>query len=112
MVYLTGGEVLTHPDFEKIYIYLKTKGVFVVILTSLSLLNEQHIELFKKYPPLRITASIYAMSSNSFKTVTGLNGEKYKTLIDNVITLKKIRNKYFLSDTYKSINKIGLWGDC
>ena len=88
LVYLTGGEVLTHPDFEKIYTYLKTKGVFVVILTNLSLLNEQHIELFKKYPPLRITASIYAMSSNSFKTVTGLEGEKYKKVIDNVIKLK------------------------
>ena len=37
--YLTGGECLIHPDFVKIYKYLKKRGVLVVILTNASLLN-------------------------------------------------------------------------
>lgn len=88
LVYLTGGEVLTHPDFERIYTYLKLKGVFVVLLTNLSLLSDKHISLFKKYPPLRITASVYAFSNEQFVNVVGLNGELHQRVLDNILLLK------------------------
>lgn len=90
VVYLTGGEIMTVPDFEKIYRYLKEKGVFVVLLTNLSLLNEDYIELFKEYPPMRITTSIYGIKKNQFTKVTGQNSDLCDKILNNVLTLKEM----------------------
>lgn len=107
LVYLTGGEVLSVPDFEKIYRYLKNKGVFVVILSNLSLLNDKHIALFKELPPLRITSSIYGLTEKQFTTVTGRDYSYCQKILDNVLLLKKLGitvtcqmpvNKYTVDD--------------
>lgn len=90
LVYLTGGEVLSVPDFEYIYRYLKNKGVFVVILSNLSLLNERHIALFKEYPPLRITSSIYGLTNKQFTAVTGVSYEYCQKVLNNILSLKKL----------------------
>lgn len=90
LVYLTGGEVLSHPSFIDIYIYLKKKGVYVVLLTNLSLLDDKLIDTFKEYPPLRITTSIYAMSEKQFKIVTGISQIIPKTILDNIVILKEM----------------------
>lgn len=107
LVYLTGGEILSVPDFPKIYRYLKNKGVFVVLLSNLSLLNEEHIQLFKELPPLRITSSIYGMTEKQFTTVTGQNFSLCDKILNNILTLKEMGitvtcqmpvNKYTVSD--------------
>lgn len=87
--YLTGGEAMMNPDFIKIYTYLKEKGVLVAILTNLSLLTEEHLELFKKYPPYKITVSIYGITQQSFSKTTGCSHYSYKTILENIIKLKK-----------------------
>ena len=88
LVYLTGGEVLSVPDFEKIYRYLKEKGVFVVLLTNLSLLSESHIALFRELPPLRVTASIYGLTEGQFSAVTGADPACCRTVLDNILLLR------------------------
>lgn len=90
LVYLTGGEVLSHPEFVKIYTYLKLKGLLVVLLTNLSLLNSSHIELFKKYPPLRITTSIYGLSQEQFSNATGREDMDYTIVLDNLLSLQEM----------------------
>lgn len=87
VVYLTGGEVLTYPHFEELYRYLKYKGIFVVLLTNLSLLNEKHIKLFKELPPYRITVSIYGMTEEQFQNVTQTQYD-YKKILKNIMLLK------------------------
>lgn len=89
LIYLTGGEVMSHPDFEEVYMYLKNKGVFVVLLTNLSLLDERKLSLFKKYPPLRITTSIYGITSEQFVEVTGNCHINPRNILSNIVTLKK-----------------------
>lgn len=86
--YLTGGEILTYPYFNEIYLYLKQKGVLVALLTNLSLLNEEHIALFKKYPPYKITVSIYGISDSIFQSVTGTK-LSYNHILENILKLKK-----------------------
>ncbi len=107
LVYLTGGEILSVPDFEKIYRYLKSKGIFVVLLTNLSLLNESHINLFKELPPLRITSSVYGLSEKQFTTVTGMDYSYCERILNNILRLKCLGitvtcqmpvNKYTVSD--------------
>lgn len=107
LVYLTGGEVLSVPDFEKIYRYLKSKGIFVVLLSNLSLLNDEHISLFKELPPLRITSSIYGLTQKQFVEITGMDYAYCQKILNNIILLKEIGitvtcqmpvNKYTISD--------------
>lgn len=114
LVYLTGGEVLSVPDFERIYRYFKGKGVFVVLLTNLSLLSEEHLKLFHEYPPLRITTSIYGMTDKQFSYITGQNANILETVLENVLKLKEMRitvtcqtpvNRY----TKEDIVKIADW---
>ena len=88
LVYLTGGEVLSVPDFEKIYRYLKEKGVFVVLLTNLSLLSENHIALFRELPPFRITASIYGLTEDQFCAATRSDPAYCQTVLNNILRLK------------------------
>ena len=88
LVYLTGGEILSHPNFEDIYKYLKLKGVYVVLLTNLSLLDSSKLELFKEYPPLRVTASLYGLSKQQFSSVTQNYQISPKKIMDNILLLK------------------------
>lgn len=110
LVYLTGGEVLSVPDFPQIYNYLKSKGVFVVLLTNLSLLKEEHINLFKENPPMRITSSIYGLTEHQFTSVTGMSFSFCNKILDNILSLKELGititcqmpvNKYTVSDLIK-----------
>lgn len=88
LVYLTGGEVLSHPNFDEIYKYLKLKGVYVVLLTNLSLLDEDKLKLLKEYPPLRVTASLYGISEKHFSAVTRNHQISPQKIMDNILLLK------------------------
>lgn len=88
LVYLTGGEVLSHPNFEDIYKYLKLKGVYVVLLTNLSLLDEDKLNLLKEYPPLRVTASLYGISERQFSKVTQNHQISPQKILNNILLMK------------------------
>ena len=79
---LTGGEAMTHPDFWQIYMYLIDHGVTVRLKTNGILLNENHIERFKEYPPYLIDVSLYGCDSESYKTVTG--SDVYELVVQNI----------------------------
>lgn len=87
---ITGGECLSHPDFIKIYTHLKTKGVLVSVLTNLSLLDEKHLELFKKYPPYKIDVSIYGFNNDKMQKTTSQNIFFSTDIFSNIIKLKNL----------------------
>jgi len=67
---LTGGEPLLRNDFEDIYIYLKKKGLLVSVLTNATLITENHIKLFRKYPPRHLEVSVYGVSKETYERVS------------------------------------------
>lgn len=69
---LTGGECLLRPDFSEIYTYLVKKGVRVTVKTNLFALNREHIDLFLKYPPKRISVTLYGSNDEVYQNVTGI----------------------------------------
>lgn len=73
-VLLTGGEPLLRPDFAEIYLMLKRKGLLVLVFTNATLINQAHIDLFKRYPPRDIEVTIYGGSQESYEAVTRLPG--------------------------------------
>lgn len=67
---ITGGEPLLRDNFKDIYLGLKRKGLIVSVFTNATLIKEEHIELFKKYPPRDIEVTVYGVTKETYETVT------------------------------------------
>jgi len=86
-VLLSGGEPLLRPDFPEIYTHIKTRGIFVSVFTNASLVTDEHIRLFKKYPPREIEVSVYGTTAEIHKSVTRKNTfESTMTGIDRLLS--------------------------
>lgn len=82
---LSGGECLLHPDFPEIYTALKERGVIVTVFTNASLLSPIHFDLFRKYPPYKVEASLYSKFGNSCCT-----GRDAENAMRNILQLKDL----------------------
>jgi radical SAM protein with 4Fe4S-binding SPASM domain len=71
---LTGGEPLLRLDFPDIYMALKRKGLLLSIFTNACLVAEDHIALFKQYPPQYIEVSVYGVTEGTYEAVTRKHG--------------------------------------
>ena len=67
---ITGGEPLLRPDFAEIYLMLKRKGLLVSVFTNATLVREEHVALFKKYPPRDIEVTVYGVTRETYEAVT------------------------------------------
>ena len=68
---LTGGEAMTHPDFQMIYRHLSSLGISTSVKTNGILLNETARALFRKLPPSTVDISVYGCDRESYLNVTG-----------------------------------------
>jgi len=71
---ITGGEPLLRDDFSEIYTMLKRKGLLVGLFTNACLISEEHITLFKRYPPRDIEVTVYGATKETYETVTRRKG--------------------------------------
>ncbi len=69
-VLITGGEPLLREDFAEIYMLLKRKGLLVSVFTNATMVKQEHVELFKKYPPRDIEVSVYGATKETYEKVT------------------------------------------
>jgi radical SAM protein with 4Fe4S-binding SPASM domain len=67
---VTGGEPLLRPDFVEIFMGLKKLGLLVSVFTNATLIDDEHITLFKKYPPRDIEITVYGVTKDTFEAVT------------------------------------------
>lgn len=84
---LTGGECLTYPGFKELYLYLFSMGIQVSILSNGILMNDDIIELFKKYPPALIQITLYGASEDGYEKVTG--HRVFSKVVGNLKKLKE-----------------------
>lgn len=84
---LSGGECLMHPDFQRIYLHLREKGVFTQINTNGLLLNSKNIEFLKKNPPLVIQVTLYAADDKAYEQVTGVRA--FKQVEKNILQARE-----------------------
>ena len=68
---LTGGECLTYPGFEELYLHLQEVGVEVTVLTNGVLLDERRVRFFQAHPPRKVQISLYGSSEDAYEKVTG-----------------------------------------
>ena len=71
---LSGGECLLRPDFQELYLHLWNKHVKVTVLTNGTLITDEYIDFFKKYPPDIVRISMYGCSEEGYLRVTGHKG--------------------------------------
>ena len=84
---ITGGEPLLRNDFTEIYMGLKRLGLLVSVFTNATLIHEEHIALFKKYPPRDIEITVYGVTKKTFEAVTRRPGsfEMFKNGINALV---------------------------
>lgn len=68
---LTGGECLTYPGFKELYLYLRSLGVLVNILTNGALIDEDWIGFFSEHKPVQIMITLYGGDEETYERVTG-----------------------------------------
>ena len=78
---LSGGECLLVPYFDELYLYLKSKGILVFVLTNGYLLSEK-LPLFQAHPPAHIQISVYGHDAESYRNVTGR--DRYHRVYDAI----------------------------
>jgi radical SAM protein with 4Fe4S-binding SPASM domain len=66
---ITGGEAMLRKDFAEIYSHAVQKGLFVIVFTNGVLVNDESIELFRRYPPYKVEVSLYGASSETYREV-------------------------------------------
>lgn len=71
---VTGGEPLLREDFFDIFLYLKKKGLLVSVFTNATLVTDEHVEFFKKYPPRDIEVTVYGVTQEMYERVTRKRG--------------------------------------
>ncbi len=74
---LTGGEPLLRKDFPEIYTYLKKSGFLVSVFTNAALITDEHIRLFKAYPPRDIEVTVYGAAPETYERITRVPGSFY-----------------------------------
>ena len=73
-VTLTGGEVLTRPDFEQIYTGLVEMGILTSVLSNAALITEETVRLFKTYLPQKLRFTLYGASNETYERLCGAPG--------------------------------------
>ena len=67
---LTGGEPLLRDDFFELYLMLKRMGLLVSVFTNACLVSQQHVELFRRYPPRDVEVTVYGVTEATYERVT------------------------------------------
>lgn len=104
---LTGGECLSYPGFREVYLYLRSRGVEVSVLTNGQLITEDMADFFAKYPPSVVQITVYGSDNDAYEAVTGHRAfDDVKAAIERLkkrnirIFLPITPNRYMQEDTH------------
>jgi len=67
---ITGGEPLLRKDFFDLYRALHRKGLILSLFTNATLVGDEHVRFFKKYPPQDIEVTVYGVTKETYERVT------------------------------------------
>ena len=93
-VTLSGGECMCHPKFKEYLRAAKNYDFYVNILSNLTLLDDEIIEIMKEGNVSSVQTSLYSMIPEHHDAITQLPGSFYKTrdailkLIENDLPLQ------------------------
>lgn len=68
---ISGGEPLLRPDFKKIFLHAKRRGLLITVFTNGTLLTESIASFFSEHKPFSVGITLYGSSTATYKAVTG-----------------------------------------
>lgn len=110
---LTGGEPMLRPDFIEIYTELASMGFILTVYTNATLISQDIINIFQKYPPHNIGVTVYGASRETYGAVTG-SEDAYDRMILGVNELRQLPSivnirTTIIKDNLKDLDKISSW---
>lgn len=84
---ISGGECMSHPSFKKFIRYVKNKSFSLTVLTNLTLLDEEIIDILKEPPLSSVQVSLFSTDSGIHDKITSLKGSLE-------ITMKNLKRLY------------------
>ena len=107
---LTGGECLTYPGFDELFLYLQSLGCEVAVLTNGFLLDEKRIQFFQEHKPSDIQVTLYGCNDDVYERVTGQRA--FTTVVNNIrqasdaglpVFISITPNRYLGEDIFETI---------
>lgn len=71
---LTGGEAMLHKDFAQIYEHACLNGLLVTVFTNATMVTDEILELFQRYPPSNVDISVYGATQETYERITRVPG--------------------------------------
>ncbi len=105
-VLITGGEALLREDFFDLYKYIKKKGLIVSLFTNATLISNEHIRMFKKYPPRDIEVTVYGLSEKKYAKVA--RTKNYSLFMEGLEKLLRAEMPVSLKATIMKANAVYL----
>lgn len=106
---ITGGECMSHPSFKKFVEYVKGKGFSLTLLTNLTLLDDETIDILKRGLFSQVQVSMFSLTPEIHDNITKVNGSLEKTL-KNLEKLKKAGVPVAIATQAMEINKDSIEG--
>ncbi|MDY0361383.1 MAG: radical SAM protein [Desulforegulaceae bacterium] len=98
----TGGEPLLRKDFKELYLFTRRQGLKVVLFTNATLIDEELVSLFVKYPPGdKIEITLYGTDEKSYQKAAGVKGN-FKKAINGINLLEKNNISFIVKGIYFS----------
>ncbi len=94
---LTGGECLTYPGFDELYLFLQDLGCQVTVMTNGVLLDEKRMAFFREHPPALVQITLYGGSEEAYERVTGRR--VFRTVADHIRAVQEAGFPLLLSIT-------------
>lgn len=77
---LTGGEPLLFPDFRRLYLSLRERGIILTVNTNGTLIDADWAAFFGENKPRRINITLYGADDRAYETLCHYPGGFEKTL--------------------------------
>ena len=106
---ISGGECMTHPDFKKIISLVKGKGFALTLLTNLTLLDDEIIDILKNGTLSNVQVSLFSLDSTVHDSITTKPGSLEITL-NNLRRLKDAEIPVSIATQIMNLNKDSIEG--
>ncbi len=67
---ITGGEPLLRKDFFDVYTALLGRGLLLSLFTNATLVTDEHVRFFRKFPPREIEVTVYGVTRETYERVS------------------------------------------
>lgn len=87
-VYISGGECMTHPKFKQILELCRDLDLNIIILSNLTLCDDNMVVFLKEVQPQYVNVSLYSMVAAEHDKITRISGSWQKTM-DAILACEK-----------------------